>query len=63
MAEFLFYGLDEAGEPAFSEVLTGDRREPLRALAEQRLEDWPAVEIWEGPLCLVRLRRTREPQA
>ena len=23
----------------------------------ERLRDWPAVEIWEGPMCIVRLKR------
>lgn len=57
MADFLFYGIDDSGRAAFSEMLCGCERESLRALAQERLTLWPAVEIWEGPMCVVRLRR------
>ena len=58
MSEFLFYGIDEAGEAAYCEVSRGMDREALMALARERLSHWGAVEIWEGPVCLVRLRRS-----
>lgn len=57
MADFLFYGIDDSGRAAFSEILRDCARDALPALARARLELWPAVEIWEGPMCLVRLRR------
>jgi hypothetical protein len=57
VAEFLFYGIDDSGRAAFSEMLSGCDREALPALARARLEIWPTVEIWEGPMCVVRLRR------
>lgn len=63
MAEFLFYGLDENGEPAFSEALTGMEREQIQVLARERLRDWHGVEIWEGPMCLVRLHRVMPSRA
>lgn len=58
MADFLLYGIDETGEAVFSETLRGCDRATLRAKADERLRDWPAVEIWEGPMCVVRVRRS-----
>ena len=63
VSEFLFYGLDEAGQTAFSERLQGGEADTLRALARERLSRFHAVEIWQGPLCIVRLRRKTEEQA
>jgi hypothetical protein len=57
VSNFLLYGLNEAGQTVFSELLRGRERSDLQALAEARLKDWHVVEIWEGPMCLVRLRR------
>jgi len=63
MREFLFYGLDEAGRTASSERLHGLDLPALRALAQERLSVFHAVEVWEGPLCVVRLRRRAPEQA
>lgn len=52
--------MNEEGETAFSELLRGHEREALPRLADERLRDWHAVEIWEGPMCLVRVRRAPE---
>jgi len=57
VADLMLYGLDEAGETAFSEPLRLADRSELRGVAEARLRQWPAVEVWEGPLCVLRLRR------
>ena len=57
MADFLLYGIDEQGDAVFSEMLQSCDRATLRARAGERLRDWPAVEIWEGPMCIVRLKR------
>jgi hypothetical protein len=53
----LLYGLDQAGQPAFTEELRAEDRPRLRALASERLRDCHGVEVWDGPLCVVRLRR------
>lgn len=58
MSDFLLYGMDAAGETLFSEVLQGRERAALRAIAGERLHDCHAVEIWEGPMCVLRLQRT-----
>lgn len=58
VSEFLLYGINEAGQPVFSEVLRSQERAALPALAKERLRQWPGVEIWEGPMCLIRLART-----
>jgi hypothetical protein len=55
--ELVLYGLDAAGEPAFSETLKLDQRDQLRQLAADRLARCHAVEVWEGPTCVLRLRQ------
>ena len=60
--EILLYGFDDQGETKFSEVLEPASREELRVLALARLERCHAVEVWEGALCILRLRRDT-PQA
>jgi hypothetical protein len=55
--EFLLYGLNEAGEPTFAERLAPDTRPRLREIAAERLARCAMVEVWEGPTCILRLRR------
>jgi hypothetical protein len=55
--ELLRYGLDEAGQPAFAERLAAHQRGRLREIAAEHLERHHAVEVWEGPTCILRLRR------
>jgi hypothetical protein len=57
VGEILLYGLDEAGETAFAEQLGETDRDRLRALARERLKAYAAVEVWDGPLCVLRLKR------
>lgn len=57
VGELLLYALDEAGETAFAEQLQTADRASVRARAEARLRDHHAVEVWDGPLCVLRLRR------
>ena len=57
MGELLLYALDEAGETAFAEQLQTADRGNARELAEAKLRDHHAVEVWDGPLCILRLRR------
>jgi hypothetical protein len=59
VGDLRLYGLDDAGEAVFAEDLASGERGGLRALAERRLADWHAVEVWDGPLCVVRLSRRR----
>ena len=58
MSDFLLYGMDAAGEPLFSEVIHGRERASLREIAGERLQECHAVEVWEGPMCVLRLQRT-----
>jgi hypothetical protein len=62
MSEFLLYGMDDTGQTAHSEVLRDVGREHVRAVAADLLVHWAAVEAWEGPMCILRLRR-RPPAA
>jgi hypothetical protein len=59
VANFTLYGLDEAGRTSASELLRDVERGALRQIAEQRLERFSRVEIWEGPVCILRLARTK----
>lgn len=63
MNELILYGLDETGEAVLRQQLGGDARPSLRAIARAQLNDHHAVEIWDGPLCVVRLRREPQTQA
>ncbi|MDB5417137.1 MAG: hypothetical protein JWP86_2797 [Phenylobacterium sp.] len=56
--DLVLYGLNEAGEPAFAEKLKADQRPLLRELATERLERCHMVEVWDGPTCVLRLRRS-----
>lgn len=58
VSDFLLYGINATGEAVFSEMLCGCDRASLHELAGQKLQDWHAVEIWEGPMCVLRLQRT-----
>lgn len=62
MTDFLLYGLDAAGEAVFSERLCGRERAALSEIARSRLADCEGVEIWEGPLCVLRIRRAKSAQ-
>jgi len=55
--EFVLYGLNEAGDPAFAERLPLTARPRLREIARDRLRRCHMVEVWEGPACVLRLRR------
>ena len=55
--ELLLYGLGDAGEPLFSERLQPQHRDALRELAAERLARCHAVEVWDGPTCVLRLRK------
>lgn len=55
--DLLLYGLDEAGEPTFAERVAPHERHRIRELATGRLASCHAVEVWEGPTCILRLRR------
>jgi hypothetical protein len=55
--EFILYGLDEAGDPAFAERLPLEVRPQLKDIARERLDRCHMVEVWQGPACVLRLRR------
>lgn len=61
MSEILFYGIDETGRAKFCERLRWPERSTLHAIARERLHDWSAVEIWDGPCCVVRMQRGTAP--
>jgi hypothetical protein len=54
------YGLDENRQIIGTEIFFATD-EGLSAFAEQHLERFPAVEVWEGRRCKLRIeRRARE---
>lgn len=55
--ELVLYALDEAGAPAFAQRLSSRERSQLHEIAERHLAHHHAVEVWEGPTCVLRLRR------
>lgn len=57
VADLVLYGLDAAGEAAFTRQLGSADRARFRDLANEHLKDYPSVEVWDGPLCVLRLRR------
>lgn len=61
LGDILLYGLDEAGETAFTAQLRETDRDRLRDIAREHLARHVAVEVWDGPLCVVRLRRPAGP--
>lgn len=63
MSELLLYGLDQQGETAFTEALPRQETAALRELASARLAEFHAVEVWDGVLCILRLRRQAARQA
>lgn len=63
VSELLLYGLDAEGETAFTQALPRQDAAALRSLAQERLNDFHTVEVWDGALCVVRLRRRSREQA
>jgi len=58
VAEYQLYGFDATGRPKHAEVLRGLTRHELKIVAQDRLGDWQGVEVWQGPMCILRLRRS-----
>ena len=46
-----------AGDPAFAERLPLEVRPQLKDIARERLDRCHMVEVWQGPACVLRLRR------
>lgn len=57
VSDFLLYGMNAAGDAVFAEELCGLDRAALHDLAGERLRDWHAVEIWDGPMRVLRMQR------
>ncbi|MDB5447541.1 MAG: hypothetical protein JWQ97_2858 [Phenylobacterium sp.] len=59
MAFVTLYGLDENRRVIATEIFAA-RDDGLSAFAEQHLERFAAIEVWEGRRCRLRVeRRTR----
>jgi len=61
MGDYKLYGLDEAKKVAWSEYLFLPNLEAAKKHALSRLEHFQTVEVWEGLVCVLRLRRQRDP--
>jgi hypothetical protein len=57
LSDLLLYGLDEGGETAFTERLGDADRARLQSIARARLDRFAQVEVWDGPMCVLRLKR------
>jgi len=61
MREFVLYGLDESGAVKSTERFSGMGDAEMRRIADNRLEAFARVEVWEGTICVIRLNR-RKPR-
>lgn len=50
--------LDRQGNVALTEHLSTTDQMQLLQLAQSRLEHFHKVEVWVGPLCIIRLRQS-----
>lgn len=57
MHDFRIYGLLDSGAIAVSESVPAMPMEELRNLAVGKLEICDEVEVWQGPVRVLRLRR------
>jgi hypothetical protein len=57
MQDFRLYGLDAAGTVAFSESVPSMPIEELRNIASGKLDKCDEVEVWQGPVRVLRMRR------
>jgi len=55
--DFRMYGLNAAGSIALAETIPSMPLEQLRRIAENKLEHCDEVEVWQGPVRVLRLRR------
>jgi hypothetical protein len=62
MGVFLLYGLDRRGAVQGSEHLAGIIYADAERIAYERLEIYEIVEVWEGPIRVLKLdRRPHSP--
>lgn len=57
MHTFRLYGLSEDSQLLSTEQLSAERVEEARRIATDRLLRFPKVELWEGPVCVLRRAR------
>lgn len=57
MHDFRIYGLMDGGAIALSETLPDMPLEELRGIASGKLDICDEVEVWQGPVRVLRLRR------
>lgn len=55
--EYLMYGIDIAGAIVSTERFAGVDEAEVRRIATERLERYPMIEVWDGAICMIRLRR------
>jgi hypothetical protein len=63
VSELLLYGIGADGETAYTQAVPRQDQASLRSLAATRLNEYHAVEVWDGALCVVRLRRRAAEEA
>ncbi|WP_165842774.1 hypothetical protein [Phenylobacterium deserti] len=57
MQDFRIYGLTTTGAVALSEDIPCMSMDELRSLAQGKLDHCDEVEVWQGPVRVLRLRR------
>jgi hypothetical protein len=63
MQAYTLYGLDENEQPVSTEILKADEvNDHIRRLTRERLRSFAAVELWQGPSCLIRVTRRQAIQ-
>ena len=60
MREFTLYGLEGARLVSTERIATEDANAARAAMVE-RLAQYQRVELWEGPICLLRRERPQRP--
>jgi hypothetical protein len=56
--DLTIFGLSEGGAVLLSQVVPQMSPEQLHRLASGKLEDCHEVEVWQGPVRILRLRRS-----
>lgn len=60
MREFVMYALDESGAVKSTDYFIGMTEAAVRSFATKQLKKSACVEVWEGKVCILRRKRSRQ---